>query len=264
MMEPRTHRFIAVGFKEDFHIPALTGRWAIGSHVLDPKDYRVKDCGNGSTIYAYAFGALTFINLNSAAREREIMEVRSMLQTPITEKTGTEEFIVEEVEGSRPHVSGSHLVLDKLTPQRTEVIAMTLAQSAAMEYYESRVIDVWNKVSAMVNQLEATGKVGQSPRAFHRLIGGAMAMRTEVVGVLHMLDKPDVIWDDSMMDAIYNDLRAMFDLQERFQALEYKIDMIQDALELLVDMARDKRIYLAELTIILLIAFEIVMAFVRH
>jgi hypothetical protein len=29
-------------------------------------------------------------------------------------------------------------------------------------------------------------------------------------------------------------------------------------------MARDKRIYLAELTIILLIAFEIVMAFVRH
>ena len=44
------------------------------------------------------------------------------------------------------------------------------------------------------------------------------------------------------MDENYNDLRSLFDLPERFQALEYKLQLIQQTLELLVDTSRDRRL----------------------
>jgi uncharacterized Rmd1/YagE family protein len=65
------------------------------------------------------------------------------------------------------------------------------------------------------------------------------------------------------MDEIYGDLRAMFDLPERFQALEYKIGLIQQTLSVVVETIRDRRLYWLELAIVLLIVFEIVMSFIR-
>ncbi|SMF36285.1 hypothetical protein [Pseudobacteriovorax antillogorgiicola] len=64
------------------------------------------------------------------------------------------------------------------------------------------------------------------------------------------------------MDELYSDLRAMFDLDERFQALEYKLQLIQQSLELLVDTSRDRRLYWVEMAIVLLIVFEIVITLI--
>ena len=62
------------------------------------------------------------------------------------------------------------------------------------------------------------------------------------------------------MDENYNDLRSLFDLPERFQALEYKLQLIQQTLELLVDTSRDRRLFWLELIIVILIAVEIVIS----
>ncbi len=151
----------------------------------------------------------------------------------------------------------NRLVLDHISPERADVVAMTLAQSANMEYYEGMVNIIWNKVSGLVSDLRLYGRVAPRPTKWHKFIGEAVSMRNEVVGVLHLLDRPDLIWEDPTMDSLYSDLRAMFDLQERFQALAYKLGTIQDSLELLIDMARDARLFLVELAVVFLIAIEI-------
>ena len=48
------------------------------------------------------------------------------------------------------------------------------------------------------------------------------------------------------MDRIYNDLRAEFDLADRYAAMESKLCSIQEALELVLDVARDHRLLLLE------------------
>lgn len=251
---------MAVGFKEDFLLKEIHHGWTTGSKVVDPRDYLIKRVGANGMAFAYSFGSLAFWNVTQEEREREIQDFLIIHPTRLTEKTGTEEFIVEESPDIKPHVEFSKLVLDQLTPSRAEVVALTLAQSAAMEYYEGRVVEVWNKVSTMVHRLEMKGRATLMPTTLYRQIGEAISMRSEVVGILHLLDRPDVIWDDSVMDSLYGDLRAVFDLPERFRALEYKIQMIQDALELLGDIARDRRLFAAEIAIILLITLEAVMS----
>jgi len=80
----------------------------------------------------------------------------------------------------------------------------------------------------------------------------------EVLGVLHLLDKPDEVWDDPLMDRLYADLRSQFDLADRYDAMESKLRSVQEALQLVLEVARDRRMFLLEVAIVLLILVELV------
>jgi uncharacterized Rmd1/YagE family protein len=149
--------------------------------------------------------------------------------------------------------------VDKLTKARAGVVSLTVAQSAAMEYYEQVVDSLFARTSRMVERMEARGTVPVRTRPLVRFIGEAITNRNEVLSVLHLLDKPDATWEDSAMDRIYDDLRTEFDLADRYAALELKLRSVQEALELVVDVARDRRLLLLEVAVAILILLEIVL-----
>jgi uncharacterized Rmd1/YagE family protein len=155
------------------------------------------------------------------------------------------------------------LVVDRLTPERAGIIALTVAQSAAMEYYERIVDDLASRTGGLVERLEIRGIVPMRTRQLHRFIGEAIGTRSEVLSVLHLLDKPDAAWDDPAMDRIYGDLRGEFDLTDRYGALESKLKGVQEALELLLGTARDRRLVALETSIVVLIVIEIILGFFR-
>jgi len=138
-----------------------------------------------------------------------------------------------------------------------------VAQSAAMEYYERIVDDLASRTGSLVERLEIRGFVPMRTRQLHRFIGAAIGTRSEVLSVLHLLDKPDAAWDDPAMDRIYGDLRGEFDLSDRYHALASKLQGAQEALELLLGTARDRRLVALETTIVVLIVIEIVLGLVR-
>ncbi len=76
-------------------------------------------------------------------------------------------------------------------------------------------------------------------------------------------NKPDAVWDDPAMDRIYADLRGEFDLTDRYGALEMKLRGVQEALELVLDVARDRRLVLLEVAIVLLIVMELALSLLR-
>jgi hypothetical protein len=63
-------------------------------------------------------------------------------------------------------------------------------------------------------------------------------------------------------DRIYEQLRAEFDLVDRYTSLELKLRSVQEALELVTDVARDRRLVLLEASIVMLIVLEIVLEIV--
>jgi uncharacterized Rmd1/YagE family protein len=81
-----------------------------------------------------------------------------------------------------------------------------------------------------------------------------------IVGQLSLLDKPDIAWEDKDAEALFINLRKMFELEDRFSTIRFKLTFIQDSSELMLDSLQHRRSELLELTIIGLIVFEIVMA----
>jgi required for meiotic nuclear division protein 1 len=252
----RVHTFHAVAFAENLSLRELASLYPEAKRSTHELCITRDD---GSEMFVYPFGALLFRNVPAAAREAEVVRLRAA-QPKLSTTVIKEEFTVRVDSTGAPRVEHGVLILDAMSAERSSVIAMTVAQSAAMEYYEGIVEEMFERTDRLVERMEARGTVPFGTRPLHRFIGAAIGVRNEVLSVLHLLDKPDETWVDAGIDRIYEELRSEFDLADRYQSLELKLRSIQEALELVLDVARDRRLVLLELAIVLLIVFEIVLA----
>ena len=252
-------RFDAVAFAENLSLREWASVFPNGRRsthdVRAPLD-------RGGEVFAYPFGALVFRDVCAAEREKILVEVRRAFPQ-LSPPPIWEQFSVLEDPAAKPGVTDGALVLDQLSEDRAGVVAHTVAQSAALEYYERIVDDLFARTDKLVDRLERSGTVSLRTRPLHRFIGAAVSARNEVLAVLHLLDKPDETWEDPAMNQIYDDLRAEFDLADRFQALELKLRSVQEALELVLDVARDRRVFLLEIAVVVLFCLELVSGFLH-
>src|SRR5215831_15911228 len=256
-----SHTFHAVAFVENLSLKELASSFPEAKRTAHELWYSTPADG---TVFVYPFGAVVFHNVPPAERERQMGRLHAA-RPGLTSATGAEESItVREEPGARPDMRDGVLVVDKLSFEGTSVVAMTAAQSAAMDYYDRIVDQMFSRTDKLVERLEKAGRAPFATRPLHRFIGTAIGTRNEVLSILHLLDKPDAIWEDVTADRIYQELRAEFDLSDRYLALEHKLRSVQEALELVLDMARDNRLVLLEAAIVLLLIIEIVLPFVRH
>jgi uncharacterized Rmd1/YagE family protein len=263
MTTAREHEYHAIAFVENFPLREMSAEIASGAMPVPLSGRPLHDLrrtlGEGEVFY-FSFGAVVFRDVAPEGREAEIERLgrnRTLL------KAADETLRVRVFPEAPLGVADGCLTVDTLTEGRSRIIALTIAQSAAAEYYERIVDEMFERTAQWVDGLEKRGTVEMSVRPLHRFIGHAVGIRSEVITVLHLLDKPDETWDDPSMDAIYDDLRDEFDLGDRHDALEHKLKNVQESLELILDVARDRRLFLLEASIVALIVIEIVLSLVR-
>jgi uncharacterized Rmd1/YagE family protein len=255
-----SHALVAHAFEQNFTLRDLARAYP-GAQVT-PLEIGV-DVDGGGWLFLFPFGAAVFCDVEEELRKRELDRLRAAHPT-LTKQVVIEELAITEDAASEIGLRGGALTIDRLSRDRAGVCALAIGQSAAMEYYE-RIVDALQvRTTVLVDQLAAKGTVPRRTRPLHKLVGEAIGVRSEVLTVLHLLDKPDATWDDPAMDAIYRDLRAELDLADRFDALEAKVRLVQESLELVLDVARDFRAVSLEVAVVVLILFEVVMGLVKH
>jgi uncharacterized Rmd1/YagE family protein len=257
-MARRLHQFRAYAFVQNLTLrqcaPAFDGARVSAYELQAPLE--------GGHVFVYPFGAVVFHDVDEPHRTVQLDRLRHVCPG-LSPQVVEEGFTVAEDPEARIDVEGGILSVDRMTTARAGVIALTVAQSAAMEYYEKLVEGLSAETTGIVDRLEGSGTVPLRTRPLHRFIGRAIGTRTEVLAVLHLLDKPDATWEDLAMDQIYDDLKAEFDLFDRYQALESTLKSVQESLELVLDVARDRRLVLLETLIVLLIGLEIALGIGR-
>ena len=255
------HTFHALAFIENFSLKELAAHYPEAKRAHQHLWYTA---AAGGTVFIFSFGALVFLDLGQAGREGELLRLRQAPNRMRDAQVISEEFTVREVPEARADMVNGCLVIDALTPERASMVALTVGQSAAMEYYERIVDQMFTDTDQFVERLERDGNISVFTAKLQRFIGAAISTRNEVISVLHLLDKPDVVWDDSGAERIYSELRSEFDLVDRYQALELKLRSVQDALGLLTEVARDRRLVFLEASVIALIVLEIVLNLFRR
>lgn len=258
MREPvQTHTFVTY-FIASRKIDSELFQALPKSAQVAPYTCEILPMPEGGRVFVFHFGAITFWNID----QTRIPDILSRIEGKIVPKSRLQiwdDYRVEVDPAAKSRVHFSSLTLDAMTTDRAEVIALILGQSAAMEYYENTTELIWRTLDTTIKTLKTSGKVSMRASHLPKTIGKALETRGQVARVLHMLDRPELIWEDSLMDRLYDDLRASFDLPERFEALEYKLSLIQDTSQLLLDIAGERRLVWLESSIVIMIAFDILM-----
>jgi len=258
--EPVAHTFSVVAFVENFAIKELASVYPESKRT----SHRLRSVRPfGGQIFAYRFGTIVFHNVPVEGRDAELERLRKAQPNLATSKVFSLEFEVREHPSNVLGVADGVLTVDRMDAGRTRLIAVTLAQTAAMEYYERIVDELFAKTHALATGMERSGTVGFRLGQLHRFIGRAIGTRNEVLSVLHLLDRPDEIAGDAGLQLIYNQLQEEFELKNRYQSVQQKLGSVQNALELIVEVGRDRRLVILELTIASLILFEIGLVMLR-
>jgi required for meiotic nuclear division protein 1 len=211
--------------------------------------------GPTSWVVAHDFGAIVFVDVEAPERERVMKALRALVGDephPPLEET----YAVEVTPGATPSVGFERVVVGELDGRTVAIIALVVAQSVAMEYYETDVDELVAALEKRSRQLAADGVLRGRARDLMRFIGRGMTMRSSVILTLSLLESPGVTWENESLDRLYRGLRASFEIEERYRALDHEIRIVQDDLALMVDMVRQRRFIFLEVVVAVFVVVE--------
>lgn len=233
-----------------------------GAELRVGKTWALAHLGDDRWISLHDFGALVFFDVPEAEREAHLARVLETLpkepHPPIVD-----DFLVEIGPGA-PRATFDRATIPRLDPAMIEVVALVLAQSVAMDYYDEDVLALHTDVEALAQALAEHGQVPRNHKALSRHIGAMLRTRNQIVMTLSLLDAPATTWDAEPADQLHRSMRVAFEIEDRYRTLDQKMRLLQDNLEVVIGLAQHRRSAQLELVVIALIALEIVLAIVER
>lgn len=150
---------------------------------------------------------------------------------------------------------------DKITLQNYSVtnlliISHVISQSVALEIYENKLTEYYEKSRDII---EVSDSYSFYKRNRLSLFAKELVLiRHDMLIDLHLLDKPNILWDNEDAESLYNSLSSSLELKDRFDVIEYKLTTIKDDIVMVMDLANHNHSSFLEWIIIGLILIEIV------
>ena len=211
---------------------------------------------DGARAVAFDFGAIVFFGLDAKRRDSIITTIGKLLagepHPPLTE-----DFLVEIKPDAPAEARFDRVIVPELTGPVVSVVGLLLAQSAAMDYYAEDVREITLVTDAITRQLATRGQLKGPLKSLLKFIGRCIQTKNGIIETLALFDKPDITWEQESLDVLFVRLRKLLEIDDRFRALEYKLRMIQETLELIVDLSRSRQSFLLEAAVFVLILVEV-------
>ncbi|OFZ20997.1 MAG: hypothetical protein A2X94_06590 [Bdellovibrionales bacterium GWB1_55_8] len=225
---------------------------------------------NDSYLFVYNYGSVVFFNVPAELQERELSKIQEY-RVPSDQGLATDVFFLEVQPAAPgaasvpqgPKVYFDRVVAPALSFEIIKIACMLLAESTALEYYEVLIENLLEKTNRYSKKLQQQGRMLESSEDLIKFIGLCLDTKQSIIANLYIVDSPDETWDSVELDKLHQELKVMMDVDIRYRALEYKIKIIQESVDVIVDLSKNRRETLLEMIIILLIAFEIVLTLIK-
>jgi len=232
--------------------PILTGRIVDSSPSALQVEY-----GDLKFVFIYRFGAIVFFNMDTKEVEEELSRIRGILGPDLDDKT-SETFHIKI--GDQDRFEFDYAELRSINIKTIGMIALTVGQSAALETYEIHSDRMLHNSANFMQRLAKVGSVPLRGKILLKFIGSAAGTRQEIVANLAILDPPEEAWLSHEMQKIFKETQQCFDIDVRFRALDRKLTLVQDNLEILANLVTNRRAAILEILIVGLIALELILA----
>jgi uncharacterized Rmd1/YagE family protein len=251
----------AYGFASQFRLRELSTCF-VGARLRQSKTQVVAEYAPDRFALGFDFGAIVFVNVSAEERTRVLGEVRRRVATDEPHAPLEEEFLIEIAPTTSPEgkVTFDRIILNEISAPSIELIALLVAQSVAIDYYEEDLQEILATLDKHIDFVADKGRIPGSRGDLTRFVARTLATKNQIIAALAVLDKPAVTWEKETLDRLYRAVREMLEIDERFRSLEYKLRTIQESLELFLDMQQTRHGHVLETIVVLLILLEIVMA----
>ena len=258
---PQTYKIKSVHVVEKLKLKDLRERFTRPPFEFSNYELIVR-YSEDSYLFVYNYGAVVFFNVPEDLQERELSAIQEY-RLPSDQGRPTDVFALEVHHGTPMKVYFDRVVVPMLSKEVVTIVCMLLAESTALEYYEVLIQNLLEQTNTFSNRLQRQGRMLESSEDLIKFIGLCLSTKSEIISNLYIVDSPDETWENHDLDKMHRELKQMMEIDTRYRALDYKIKIIQDSVEVIVDLAKSKRETMLEIIIILLITFEVVISIIK-
>lgn len=137
-------------------------------------------------------------------------------------------------------------------------ISHALAQSAKIDYLEIKVAQLTQQCKPLPRQLKDRGSVTISERSLLQLQGEVLYFRLMLKSGSDLLDEPELFWHNPWLKPFYDVTKLSFQIQNRVETLDAKLDAANEILSLISDQFKHSHGSRLEWIVIWLVMVEVI------
>jgi uncharacterized Rmd1/YagE family protein len=216
------------------------------------------EAGRCGFAIVFRYAAVVFFHVEPLEETLFLDGLQPLNQRPAIDRMIEEMELAVSTDG-REGIEGNTIFVPDFSLPVLQVVAEVLARSVVLERFEERVGATFESLQPMAAGLGN----GRLNRAHHRnllkRLGDVLLDQQEMVGRVAVSDKPDVLWDRPELERLYARLTDEFEIPDRFEAVESKLDLIGRTIQTAIHLVQSRRSHRVEWYIVILIVCEIVL-----
>lgn len=216
------------------------------------------EAGAAGCAVVFRFGAVVFFDVSAVDEAAFLRQLEPLLTRPV-DPPRTEEATLLRAEDGEERVEGDVIHLPQITLQHLQITADVLAKSVVLEDYEVKIGARIEALTPVTTSLRDGRVRGGLDRLLLRHIGDTLLNHQEMFGRIEVEDKPDILWDAPHLERFYGRLFDEYEVAERHESLERKLDIISRTAQTTLDVLQARRSLRVEWYIVALIVFEILL-----
>ncbi len=243
----------------------------LGRRVRVPWEEPLDLTLNGVRVLVWAFGAYVAVN----ADRKRIESIRAILEPFVSRKgraISEEYYIIEgdlhedneiSVYGATDRVLVTEdfcVVKGEIDDELLKLVSFVLAQSVALSRLEREVDEIMERATDLLDTaISSIIRLGPALRELYTV----MMARLQLLDDLMILEKPRAAWESPELERVYELLRDLYEIEERFESVDAKLSRLQELSQTVAGLVLAYRESLLEILILALIALELVTSFFR-
>ena len=205
------------------------------------------------------YGAVVLFGLNPMEKVAFLSKLSSIVSDSFAEPETEEVEVQINVTGSE-RVKDGRIFLHEFTIERLQIVADILAKSVVLSHYETSLASVFDQIEPFAASLQRENRSGRQSRELLRQLGTTLLVQHKIVGRVEIIDKPELLWESSQLEQLYQRLEDEYEIRERHKALERKLELVSQTAQTVLEFMQHSSSLRVEWYVVVLIVVEILLS----
>ena len=214
-------------------------------------------------VAVFRFGSVVFFNVSAKDAANILRAIKNLSTDPIPtpfERKERFEIAISPQMQEFAHVNADIAMVKELNINNVAIVSKIMAQTVAFDSYNDMVDELLATFASINSTVKKTGNFTAMERdTLFKVVAQNNSLLIDMVAKLGIKDKSDTAWDLSQYAGLYDGMRDEFEIEDRFDQIEFKVNLIQQNAKFFLEILHNQKSDTLEWIIIVLISFECVL-----
>ncbi|GFH62087.1 hypothetical protein CTEN210_18563 [Chaetoceros tenuissimus] len=211
----------------------------------------------------FNFGSIVFFNVSEQDIAYFLDQSKVYSKNPIPRGLERKEFFelaIAPYMRNEAYTNSVCAVVKNMNVHNVSIVSNIMAQTVALDSHNDTVDELLSTFESINDTVRTTAKfTSLEKEQLFKIVAQNNSLLIDMIAKLGIKNKSDYAWNLTQYERLHEGMRHEFEIDPRFEHIEFKLNMIQDNAKFFLEILQNQKTDTLEWIIIILITFECVL-----